>query len=100
MTVRHVVVFRWNADVTPDDVAAIDAALDALPAQIPSLRGYHHGPDLALGEGRWDYGIVAECDDVDGWRAYEQHPAHLQVVTEVLRPRIAERAAVQIGPAH
>ena len=30
--------------------------------------------------------------------AYEQHPAHQQVVTEVLRPRIAERAAVQIGP--
>ena len=100
MAVRHVVVFRWNADVTPEDVAAIDAALDALPGRIPSLRGYHHGPDLGLGEGRWHYGIVAECDDVDGWRAYEQHPAHLQVVTEVLRPRIAERAAVQIGPPH
>jgi hypothetical protein len=100
MTVRHVVVFRWRPEVTDADVATVDAALDALPAQIPSLRGYHHGADLALGEGRWDYGIVAECDDVDGWRAYEQHPAHQQVVTEVLRPRIAERAAVQIGPPH
>jgi hypothetical protein len=100
MTVRHVVVFRWKTDVTADEVATVAAALDALPGRIPSLRAYHHGADLALGEGRWDYGIVAECEDEDGWRAYEQHPAHEQVVTEVLRPRIAERAAVQIGTAH
>jgi hypothetical protein len=98
MPVRHVVVFRWKDDVDAAALAAIDAALSALPAQIPSLRGYHHGADLALGEGRWDYGIVAECDDVEGWRAYEQHPAHQRVVTEVLRPHVAERAAVQIGP--
>jgi hypothetical protein len=100
MTVRHVVLFRWRPEVTSEDVAAIDAALDALPGQIPSLRGYHHGPDLGLGEGRWDYGIVAECDDAEGWRAYAEHPAHQHVVTEVLRPRVAERAAVQIGPPH
>lgn len=100
MTVRHVVVFRWRPDVTSADVDAIDGALAALPGKIPSLRGYHHGPDLGLGEGRWDYGIVAECDDETGWRAYEQHPAHQQVVDEVLRPCIAERAAVQIGLPH
>lgn len=90
-------MFRWRAEVTSDDVAAIDDALAALPPQIPSLRAYHHGADLGLGEGRWDYGIVAECDDVDGWRAYDEHPAHQRVVVEVLRPRIADRAAVQIG---
>jgi hypothetical protein len=98
MTVRHLVLFRWRDEVTDEDVAAVDEALAALPAQIPSLRGYHHGADLELGEGRWDYGIVAECDDIDGWRAYDQHPAHQQVVQGMLRPRIAERAAVQIGP--
>lgn len=97
MTIRHVAVFRWNADVTSQEVVAVGAALDALPAKIPSLRSYHHGPDLGLGEGRWDYGIVAECDDAESWKAYEQHPAHQQVVAEVLRPRIHERAAVQIG---
>ena len=98
MTVRHVVVFRWNGDVTDADVAAIDVALAALPTQIPSLRAYHHGADLGLGEGRWDYGIVAEFDDADGWRAYDQDPAHQRVLTELVRPRIAARAAVQIGP--
>jgi hypothetical protein len=100
MTVRHVVLFRWRPEVTSEDIAAVDAALDALPAQVPTLRGYHHGPDLGLGDGRWDYGIVAECDDVEGWQAYEEHPAHQQVVSQVIRPRVADRAAVQIGPVH
>jgi hypothetical protein len=97
MTVRHVVVFRWKADVTPSDVDAIDAALAELPGEVPSLRAYRYGRDLALGEGRWDYGIVAECDDVEGFRAYESHPAHQRVVVDVIRPCVAERAAVQIG---
>ncbi len=97
MSVRHVAVFRWKDGVGDDDVARIDAALAALPAQIPSLRAYHHGADLGLGEGRWGYGIVAECDDAEGWRAYDAHPAHQQVVVEVIHPCVAERAAVQIG---
>jgi hypothetical protein len=98
VTVRHVVLFRWKTEVTAADVAAVDEALAVLPAQIPSLVAYHHGADLGLGEGRWDYGIVAECDDAAGWAAYDQHPAHQHVVVEVIRPRVAERAAVQIGP--
>lgn len=99
MTVRHVVLFRWTADVGPADVAAVSEALDALPAEIPSLISYHHGADLRLGEGRWDYGVVAECEDEAGWAAYDQHPAHQRVVVELIRPRVAERAAVQIGSA-
>jgi Stress responsive A/B Barrel Domain len=99
MTVRHLVLFRWKEGTTADVVAAIDAELDALPALIPALGSYVHGPDLGLGEGRWDFGIVAECDDAAGWAAYDQHPAHQRVVVEVIRPHVAERAAVQIGSA-
>jgi len=97
---RHVVVFRWNVGTSPAQVAAIAAALDRLPAQIPELLSYHHGPDLGLGEGRWDYGIVAECADAEAWGVYDRHPAHQHAVIEVIRPHVAERAAVQIGSPH
>ena len=93
---RHIVVFRWKDGTTAEQVAAIDASLDALPAQIPQLLSYHHGPDLELGEGRWDFGIVAECADAEAWAAYDEHPAHQLVLVEVIRPHVAERAAVQI----
>ena len=94
---RHVVVFRWKDGTSVAQVAAIAAALNGLPAQIPQLLSYHHGADLGLGEGRWDYGIVAECADADAWVLYDQHPAHQHVVVEIIRPHVAERAAVQIG---
>ena len=100
MTLRHIVVFRWKDGTTPADVAAIEAALSELPSLIPALDAYHHGPDVGLGEGRWDFGIVAECADADGWRAYDQHPAHQRVVIDVIRPHIEERAAVQIQSGH
>lgn len=96
MTVQHLVVFRWKDDTTAADVAAIEVELDGLPAKVPSLVDYRHGPDLALGDGRWDFGIVATFTDVDGWQAYDDHPDHHHVRTNVLGPHVAERAAVQI----
>lgn len=97
MAVHHVALYRWRAGTTAAQVAAIDAALAELPGLVPTLRTYHHGPDLALGEGRWDFGIVAGFDDVEGWRAYDQHPEHERVRSEVIGPHVAERSAVQIG---
>ena len=98
MTVQHIVVFRWTDDTTPADVAAIGAQLDGLPDKVPSLRDYRYGPDLVLGEGRWDFGIVATFDDLDAWRAYDEHPDHHHVRADVIGPHVAERAAVQIQP--
>lgn len=97
MTVHHVVVYRWKEGTTAAQVAAIEAELATLPALVPSIRTYHRGPDLALGEGRWDFGIVAGFEDLDGWRAYDEHPDHDRVRREVIGPHVADRAAVQIG---
>lgn len=97
MAVQHIAVFRWTESTTAAQVAAIDARLNLLPDLVPSLRGYHHGPDLALGGGRWHYGIVASFDDLEGLRAYDEHPAHDAVRRELIAPRVAERAAVQIS---
>ena len=97
MTVRHIVLFRWKDDVPVDHAAVVDAALGELPAQIESLRSYAYGADLALGDGRWDYGVVATFDDVAGWRAYDEHPAHADVLARVIRPHLQDRAVVQVG---
>ena len=88
-------MFRWAAGTTPDQVQAVQQALAALPAAIPELRDYRTGPDVGLGAGNWDYVVVADFDDADGWRAYVAHPAHQEVIAELIRPVVAERAAVQ-----
>lgn len=93
--VRHVVAITWRADLPAGHVAAVTAALRALPPEIGSIRSYSCGPDLGLGEGRCDYAVVADFDDVDSWRIYDEHPTHERVRAEMIRPWLADRVTVQ-----
>ncbi len=90
--IRRVVLLRWKEGMTAAQVEAVTAGLSTLPGQIPEIRSYTHGPDLAAEAGAYDYGIVADFDDVDGWRVYDSHPVHDKVRADIIRPYIAERA--------
>jgi len=92
---RHVVCFTWKDAATPAAIDELTAALHGLPAQIPEIRAYHVGPDVALEAGNADFAIVSDFDDPNGWRRYQEHPAHQAVRTELMRPLVASRAAVQ-----
>ena len=94
--IRHVALFRWRDDVTADDIAAVVAALGAMAATVPEIRDYRHGPDLGLGAPRWDYAVVADFDDEAGWQAYDRHPEHARVRSDVIGPLAEERASVQL----
>ena len=89
-------MFRWAEGTTPQQVAAATQALRALPGQIPAIRAYVVGPDLELGEGRWDFVVTGDFDDVDGYLEYAEHPAHLALIAEHMKPIIGDRASVQI----
>ena len=91
---RHVSCLTWTADATAEQVAAIAAALAALPAQVPEIRSYAVGADLGLAAGNADLAIVADLDDADAWRRYQEHPAH-QAVLAMIRPLLASRTAAQ-----
>ena len=53
------------------------------------------GADVGLSDGNFDFAVVADVDDVDGFRPYADHPAHIAVIVERIRPILADRAAVQ-----
>ncbi len=92
---RHVAVFRWNEGTTPEQVEELAAALRALPAEVPTIRSYEVGSDLGLGDGRWDFAVVAQFDDAEGYQAYVDHPAH-QAATDLIPPIRADRVHVQL----
>jgi hypothetical protein len=96
---RHVVMFRWNEDVTVAEVRATSAALDALPALVPSIRDYRHGGDAGVNSGNFDYVVVADFDDADGYLAYRDHPDHRALIAAHITGRVADRAAVQFEVA-
>jgi hypothetical protein len=94
--IRHVAVFRWSEGTTATQVAAIRAGLDRMPLEVPTIRAYAHGPDLGLGEGRWDYAVVGDFDDAEGYQAYVDHPAHDEVRRTLISPLVADRGHVQL----
>ena len=93
--IRHVVMFRWNDSVTDEQVVAMSAALDALPAAIPEIVTYRHGRDLALAPTNFQYSINADFASVADFAVYRDHPEHQQFIAEHITGRVADRAAVQ-----
>lgn len=89
-------MFRWQEDTTADQIAAVHAGLSTLPDAVPSIRAYTHGPDARLGTGRWDYAVVADFDDADGYQAYVDHPTHDRVRSDLIVPLLADRGNVQL----
>ena len=49
--IRHVVLFTWTPEATPEQLAAVAAGLASLPGQIPGVRAYHFGTDAGLVDG-------------------------------------------------
>jgi hypothetical protein len=94
--ITHIVSFRWKPDITQADIDAISAALATMPDLVPTIGSYRFGSDLGVnGPGNMDFAIVATFDSVEDWKAYDEHPEHDAVRAAVIRPWIAERAAVQ-----
>jgi Stress responsive A/B Barrel Domain len=93
--IRHVAMFRWTAEATEEQKQRVVAELRRLPTLLPTLRAYHFGPDLGLAEGNFEFAVVADFDDLEGYQAYRDHPEHRKILAEFIRPIAGQRAAVQ-----
>jgi len=96
MPFRHVVMFEFADHVTPEMTAGLAAALTELPTKVDTIRNYLHGADVGVADGNFDYVVVADFDNVDGWRTYRDHPDHLLLIEEHVKGNVAKRAAVQM----
>ncbi len=92
---RHVVLLRWVPEATPDEVLALERAFTALPGLVPEIRSYVFGTDAGINEGNFDEVVVADFDSVDDYLVYRDHPDHVALINDLIRPILAERAAVQ-----
>ncbi|MFW2332997.1 Dabb family protein [Ilumatobacter sp.] len=95
MPFRHVVMFKWEDHVDDDHVEQVRAGLSALPPVIDVIRSYVHGTDVGVSEGTYDYVVVADFDDVADFHTYRDHPQHVQLIEELIKGHVADRAAIQ-----
>jgi hypothetical protein len=95
--VRHIAMFRFSPDATPDQVQFLADGLAELPRLIPSIVAYTFGPDLGVNPGNFHYAVVADFADTDGYVTYRDHEAHRALIRDRIDPIRTERAAVQFS---
>jgi hypothetical protein len=92
---RHVVLFSWTAEATDEQKERVAAEVRRLPALIPGIRALEFGPSAGINPGAFDFGLMADFDDADGYRAYRDHPEHRAIVDRFINPIAARRASTQ-----
>jgi len=92
---RHVVLMRWKEETTADQLSHMEAGLAGLPALVPEIRDYKFGADAGMSPGNFDFAIVADFDDVESYVVYRDHPDHVALINDRIKPLVAERVAVQ-----
>ena len=68
--------------------------LEELPEQIPDIESLTVGLSIPGTTGTWDLCLITVHDSIDALKGYIAHPAHDELVTTWLRPRLESRAVV------
>jgi len=84
----HVVLFRPRADLTVEERVGLMAALARALSEIPHIRRFELGRRVRHGAGYeqlmaedLEYAALLNFDDMDGLKAYLEHPAHRDLGT-------------------
>ena len=86
---RHVVLFKFKDEVTPEQVEEVVTAFAALPGKIDVITDFEHGTDVSVEEKSkgFTHGFVVTFADTAGRDAYLPHPAHQEFV-KLVGPRL------------
>ena len=79
---QHIVLFKFNADVSPDEIKNIETAFAGLTEKIDQIIGYEAGTNVSpeqLDKG-FTHAFVVTFRDAAGRDAYLPHPAHKEFV--------------------
>ena len=90
---KHVVLMEFNRDAPADCAQRVIAALKALPGLIPEIERLEVGIDTVGDPRCLDLGLIVRVKDKDALQRYSDHPAHQQVLADIVRPYL-ERAVV------
>lgn len=89
----HVVMMRLKEN-TAENANRIMGELKALEDRIPQIRRLDVGHNVVPSDRAYDIGLTVVFDSLEDMQAYQVHPDHQYVLTEVIRPLISGSAAV------
>lgn len=77
--IRHVVLFKFKAEVNETDRADLVARLKALPKRIPGILKPEVGEDFVKSPRSYDVALVFSFEDREALDRYVNHPNHVPV---------------------
>ncbi|MEM8884781.1 MAG: Dabb family protein [Planctomycetota bacterium] len=92
--VEHVVLFAVQPDTPPEQVALMGDRLRALQDKIPGVASISFGPTFTDRGKQFTHGLVVRLDGKDALEAYAEHPEHVQVLEENIKPIVNEVVAL------
>ena len=94
-TLQHIVLFKFKLETTPEKVAEIIAAFEALPSKIKEIKGFKWGTNNSpekLDKGL-THAFILTFDSAADRDAYLPHPAH-KAFGAVVGPWLADVTVV------
>jgi hypothetical protein len=82
---RHIVMYKFKADVTPAQLQEVIDSFAGLPKKIDAIADFEHGPNVSK-EGKsegFTHCFVVSFRDEKGLETYLAHPAHADYVQVV-----------------
>ena len=79
----HVVLVAWKPWTTPEQIAEIQAAFQALAAKIPGITAAYWGEALPGGSDGFRHGVVVVANDPAALDAYHVHPDHARLAAVI-----------------
>jgi hypothetical protein len=92
--VVHVVLFRWNADAAPEAIEKAMQGLRDLRDRIPGVLDLTCGANFTDRGKGYTHGLVVRFTDRAALDGYGPHPAHQQVVVNLINPIRADVLAL------
>jgi hypothetical protein len=92
--VEHVVLFKWKEDAAPEAVQAVIRGLKALNDKIPGIMDLSCGENFSARSQGFHCGLVVRFINRAALDVYGPHPAHQEVVQNLIAPIRADILAV------
>ncbi|KAJ8475695.1 hypothetical protein OPV22_019422 [Ensete ventricosum] len=86
MAVKHVLLARFNDEVSPEAVDDLIKGYANLVSLVPSMKAFHWGRDVSIENLHQGFTHVFEStfDDAEGIAEYIAHPSHVEFANRFL----------------
>lgn len=78
LVITHVVLVKLKNNAS-QNVESTRTLLESMNGKISSLRDLEVGTNIGSSEWAYDISLIAKFVDLDGLKAYEEHPVHIPV---------------------